>query len=152
MKLEIKGPLVAATELDLIKLKDELKKEPPYKAIKNSIKVVKNDLYDEDGDLIDVMYGEINWGTLFMILDRYPEKQILEIGWFPVQYSGMPFALKKNADFKQGNFEFEIITKDGIDYMMLGKKTMTDPDAWFDAFLGTRFFDSLTKKWEVELS
>ncbi len=151
MKIELTGPVVAIAEVDLVKLREDIKKLPPYKAIRQSVIIRKNKLYEKDEDLISVLYGEVNWGTLFMILDRYPEKDVLEIGWFPVKYEGIPQVQKSKADFREGKFEFNVITKDGDDYMMLGQKTMTDPDAWFDAFLSTRFFDTLTKKWEIKI-
>jgi len=147
--LELKkiGKSLAKAAFNVPVLRNEMK-NGPYQAIRKSFKMIKNELYEDEEDFFKVAYAEINWGTVFAIMENHPDRKNLEIEVYPVEYTGMPVLNKKIVDVSNGKFEFKVVEKDGQDFMIIGKDLLTEPDAWIDFFLGGRYYDPINSEWE----
>lgn len=142
------GPPAVKAELEVRKLREGLKQGNIYRAIKGAIAITENKMEEDTEEIAAVLYSEVNWGTFFMILDKYPDKERMELYLYPVHYKDMPVLLRGGANLKQGEFNFIREVREGDDYMLIGEGIMTDYDAWFDSFLAGRYFDTSDKQWE----
>ena len=148
MKLEIQGKYVAHAYFDIETIRQEMSDDGPFMAIQKSFRVISNEIYENEEEFFRIAYSEINWGIIFIIMYRFPERKKLEIKVFPIKFDGMPVLKKQIVDALNGKIGLKVDTINGNDYIIVGEEMLTEPDAWLDAFLGGRFFDPINSNWE----
>lgn len=148
MKLEMEKSPVAIAEIKTDLIKTNI--NDIYKAIRDSFKVIKNDCFSDDEDFFNHIYSELKWGTFFKIVNQQnPPKLTLEV--YRVHYSGLPVLTKQIVDISTRRFEFALEEKEGDDFIIIGKDTMRNPDAWVDCFISNRVYDPINSDWKKKI-
>lgn len=143
MEIRILDTFLASGRLDIEKLRKLIKETGNvYTAIRESMEVEKNNLFEQDHQFIDVAYSEVDWGTFFMILDKFPEKKEMKLAYFPVKYSGLVSYKKDSINMDEGIIKLsQQPEKEGEDYILVGAETMRDIDSWIDSFISGRVYN-----------